>query len=53
MNRKKVAWLLTVAMVATSVDSSVLMANASDFSAETSEIAPGFHIRAVRRNSRA
>lgn len=42
MNRKKVAWLLTVAMVATSVDSSVLMANASDFSAETSEIAQDF-----------
>ena len=42
MNRKKVAWLLTVAMVATSVDSSVLMANAADFSAETSEIAQDF-----------
>ena len=42
MNRKKVAWLLTVAMVATSADSSVLMASASDFSAETAEIAQDF-----------
>lgn len=42
MNRKKVAWLLTVAMVATSADSSVLMAGASDFSAETAEIAQDF-----------
>lgn len=53
MNRKKVAWLLTVAMVATSVDSSVLMASAADFSAETSEIAQDFYIRASGRNCRA
>ena len=42
MNRKKVAWLLTIAMVATSVDSSVLVASGADFSAETAEIAQDF-----------
>lgn len=42
MNRKKVAWLLTVAMVATSVDSSVLVASGADFSADTAEIVQDF-----------
>lgn len=37
MNRKKVAWLLTVAMVATSVDSSALVASGADFSSEPVE----------------
>lgn len=37
MNRKKVAWLLTAAMVATSVDSSALVASGADFSSEPVE----------------
>lgn len=42
MNRKKAVWLLTAIMAVTSIDSSVLMANAADFSAETSEFAQDF-----------
>ena len=37
MNRKKVAWLLTAAMVATSVDSSALVASGADFTSEPVE----------------
>lgn len=39
MNKKKVAWLLTAAMVATSVDSSALIASGADFSSEPMEVA--------------
>ena len=50
MNRKKVAWLLTAAMVATSVDSSALVASGADFSSEPVENVQDFSDEAVSQS---